>query len=84
MYVCLLQPISREERETIARLRNCIQALVQKKLMLFDTSIQYTFEASRTYEVCNSLCPLSIPGSIYTPCIVFSCPGEGATERRSG
>ncbi|CAI8022788.1 Exosome complex component RRP4 [Geodia barretti] len=43
--------ITREERETIARLRNCIQALVARKLTLFDTSIQYTFDASRGYEV---------------------------------
>jgi exosome complex component RRP4 len=43
--------ITREERETIARLRNCIHALVARKLTLFDTSIQYTFDASRGYEV---------------------------------
>lgn len=43
--------MTREERETIARLRNCILALVQQKVMLFDTTIQYTYDASLKYEV---------------------------------
>jgi len=43
--------VTREERETIARLRNCILALVQQKVMLFDTTIQYTYDASLKYEV---------------------------------
>ena len=40
-----------EERETIARLHNCILALVQKRIQLFDTSIQYSYEASLKYQV---------------------------------
>ena len=43
--------MTREEREIIARLRNCILALVQQRVMLFDTSIQYTYDASLKYEV---------------------------------
>ena len=46
-----LQPISKEDRETIARLRNCIVALAERKVMLFDTSIQYTYDASLKYQV---------------------------------
>ena len=44
-------PISRETRETIARLRNCIVALAREKVLLFDTTIQYTYDASLKYEV---------------------------------
>ena len=47
----LTQAVTREEREIIARLRNCILALVQQRIMLFDTSIQYTYDASLKYEV---------------------------------
>ena len=44
-------PVTRETRETIARLRNCIVALAQEKVLLFDTTIQYTYDASLKYEV---------------------------------
>ena len=44
-------PVARETRETIARLRNCIVALAQEKVLLFDTTIQYTYDASLKYEV---------------------------------
>ena len=44
-------PVARETRETIARLRNCIVALAQVKVLLFDTTIQYTYDASLKYEV---------------------------------
>lgn len=40
-----------EERETIARLHNCILALVKKHVQLYDTSIQYTYDASLKYSV---------------------------------
>lgn len=42
---------SREQRVVIARLHNCISALAQNKLMIFDTTIQYTYEASLKFEV---------------------------------
>ena len=45
------EPVTREERETIARLRNCVLGLAQQKIMLFDTTIQYTYDASLKYEV---------------------------------
>lgn len=44
-------PVARETRETIARLRNCIVALAQEKVLLFDTTIQYTYDASLKYQV---------------------------------
>lgn len=45
------EPVTREERETIAQLRNCILGLAQQKILLFDTTIQYTYDASLKYEV---------------------------------
>lgn len=35
----------------IARTRNCILALAQGKIMLYDTSIMYAYEESLKYEV---------------------------------
>lgn len=45
------------ERETIARIRNCILALAQSKMMLYDTSIHYAFEESLKYKVSELLLP---------------------------
>ncbi|GJQ86332.1 hypothetical protein Trydic_g9028 [Trypoxylus dichotomus] len=52
--------ITRPERETIARLRNCIQALAQCKMMLYDTSILYAYEESLKYDVKELLIPEAI------------------------
>lgn len=52
--------ISKPERETIARLRNCIQALAQCKMMLYDTSILYAYEESLKYDVKELLIPEAI------------------------
>ncbi|XP_067002914.1 exosome complex component RRP4 isoform X2 [Anabrus simplex] len=49
--------VPREDREAIARLRNCILALANSKMLLYDTSIQYAFESSRKYEVSELLNP---------------------------
>ncbi|XP_017774134.1 PREDICTED: exosome complex component RRP4 [Nicrophorus vespilloides] len=46
-----------EEREIIARIRNCILALAQSKMMLFDTSILFAFEESKKYAVAELLLP---------------------------
>lgn len=35
----------------MGRLRNCIVALAEQKVLLYDTSIQYTYDASLKYEV---------------------------------
>lgn len=53
----LEEVVPRPERETIARLRNCILALTQSKMMLYDTSIVYAFEESQKYEVFEILIP---------------------------
>lgn len=46
----LNEVVPRNERDVIARLRNCILALAKCKLMLYDTSIQYAYEESLKYE----------------------------------
>ncbi|XP_065829655.1 exosome complex component RRP4-like isoform X2 [Oscarella lobularis] len=51
------QPVTREERETIARLRNCIIALSDRSMSLYDTSILYTYDASLNYPVKDLLKP---------------------------
>ena len=40
-----------DPRLAIARLRNCISALALNNIMIFDTTIQYTYEASLKFEV---------------------------------
>lgn len=39
------------DREVISRVRNCIVALATHKLMLFDTSVLYCYEASLPHQV---------------------------------
>ena len=46
------------DRLTISRLRNCVAALAQSKIMIFETSILYAYEASlqlgyEVREICN-------------------------------
>ncbi|CAH0722353.1 unnamed protein product, partial [Brenthis ino] len=45
-----VQPISRSDREIIARLKNCIAALVTSKMMLDDSSIMFAYEESLRYD----------------------------------
>ncbi|XP_075440681.1 exosome complex component RRP4 [Ascaphus truei] len=45
-FVTNLEPISMSDREVISRLRNCILALSAQKMLLYDTSILYCYEAS--------------------------------------
>lgn len=45
------------EREAIGRVRNCILALAQSKIMLFSTSIVYAYEESLKYNVAELLIP---------------------------
>lgn len=49
------QPVTLQTRETIARLRNCIVALARQKVMLFDTTIVYTYDESLKYQVSDAL-----------------------------
>jgi len=45
-----LRPVDSKDRETIARLRNCILAIAEHKMMLYDTTVLYAFEASAGYD----------------------------------
>lgn len=56
----LEEVVPRPERETIARLKNCIEALAQCKMMLYDTSILYAYEESLKYDVKELLIPEAI------------------------
>ena len=48
----VLQPVGVQEREVIVRMRNSILCLAQYKMMLYDTSVYYAYEASSQYQVC--------------------------------
>ncbi|MEE6505491.1 hypothetical protein FKM82_005541 [Ascaphus truei] len=50
-FVTNLEPISMSDREVISRLRNCILALSAQKMLLYDTSILYCYEASMPHLV---------------------------------
>jgi len=56
--VSAFQPVPRADREVIARLGNCILALADHKMMLYDTSILYTFEESLKFPVSLSKCKI--------------------------
>ena len=45
-FVQNLEAVPQVDRQTISRLRNCINALSQCKIMIYDTSIMYAFDAS--------------------------------------
>ncbi|XP_052860341.1 exosome complex component RRP4 isoform X1 [Anopheles cruzii] len=49
--------VPKEDRETIARLKNCILGLAHCKMMLYDTSILFAYEESMKYEVLELLHP---------------------------
>uniref|UniRef100_A0A8C6YPE8 Exosome component 2 n=1 Tax=Nothoprocta perdicaria TaxID=30464 RepID=A0A8C6YPE8_NOTPE len=52
-----LEPVPLSDREVISRLRNCIVALITHKLMLFDTSILYCYEASLPHQIKDIIKP---------------------------
>uniref|UniRef100_H0Z2Q5 Exosome component 2 n=1 Tax=Taeniopygia guttata TaxID=59729 RepID=H0Z2Q5_TAEGU len=56
-YTANLEPVPLSDREVISRLRNCIMALVTHKIMLFDTSILYCYEASLPHQIKDILKP---------------------------
>uniref|UniRef100_A0A8C7ETN0 Exosome component 2 n=1 Tax=Neovison vison TaxID=452646 RepID=A0A8C7ETN0_NEOVI len=52
-----LEPVSLADREVISRLRNCIVLLVTQRVMLYDTSILYCYEASLPHQIKDLLKP---------------------------
>ena len=51
LFFFLFQPVLYSDREVLARLRNCIVGMAEHRMMLYDTSILYTYEASLKYTV---------------------------------
>ncbi|XP_055380511.1 exosome complex component RRP4 [Condylostylus longicornis] len=51
----LNEMVPKADREVIVRLRNCVLALAQCNMMLYDTSILYAFEESMKYHVSELL-----------------------------
>ena len=58
--------MAREDREIMGRLRNCIVALAEHKVLLYDTSIQYTYDASLKYEVHKIVCMIHL-SNVHSP-----------------
>ncbi|VDO96194.1 unnamed protein product [Soboliphyme baturini] len=56
-FVQNLDPVDREQRQVIARLRNCIEILGQNRVMLYDTSVVCAYDASIEHEVKDILKP---------------------------
>ncbi|XP_022099167.1 exosome complex component RRP4-like [Acanthaster planci] len=56
-FVQNLEPVLLSDREVISRLRNCIVGLAEHRMMLYDTSILYTYEASLKYTLEELLKP---------------------------
>lgn len=52
-----LEPVPYTDREVIIRLKNCVQALAESKMLLFDTSVLYAYEASSKYTIKDLLKP---------------------------
>jgi exosome complex component RRP4 len=52
-----LQPVASADRQVIARLCNCVLALAEHRMMLYDTSILYTYDACTQYQVKDLLRP---------------------------
>lgn len=53
----LEEVVPKETREAMGRVRNCILALAQSYMMLFDTSIVFAYEESLKYSVAEMLLP---------------------------
>ena len=66
-----LQPVSLADREVVARLHNCVIALAQHRMMLYDTSILYTFEASLKYQVSSTGTSVSPSVSVCVFCVII-------------
>ncbi|KAK6636815.1 Exosome complex component RRP4 [Polyplax serrata] len=49
--------VSKSDRIVLGRLRNCILALANSKISLYDTSIMYAYEESQKYTVSELLAP---------------------------
>ncbi|KAM9082201.1 exosome complex component RRP4 isoform X3 [Balaenoptera acutorostrata] len=56
-FIANLEPVSLADREVISRLRNCIISLATQRMLLYDTSILYCYEASLPHQIKDILKP---------------------------
>ncbi|KAI2664170.1 Exosome complex component RRP4 [Labeo rohita] len=56
-YYTSMEPVSLSDREVISRLRNCLLALSAHKVLLYDTSVLYCYEASLAHQIKDILKP---------------------------
>ncbi|XP_038193286.1 exosome complex component RRP4 isoform X2 [Arvicola amphibius] len=56
-FIANLEPVALSDREVISRLRNCVVLLVTQRMMLYDTSILYCYEASLAHQIKDILKP---------------------------
>lgn len=54
-FVQNVQPVSNEDRMVLARLRNCVVGMANHRMMLYDTSIIYTYRVSEDHTVSDLL-----------------------------
>ncbi|XP_043093341.1 exosome complex component RRP4 isoform X1 [Puntigrus tetrazona] len=52
-----MEAVSLSDREVISRLRNCLLALAAHKVLLYDTSVLYCYEASLSHQIKDILKP---------------------------
>uniref|UniRef100_A0A8C4SSL7 Exosome component 2 n=1 Tax=Erpetoichthys calabaricus TaxID=27687 RepID=A0A8C4SSL7_ERPCA len=56
-FVTNTEPVPLSDREVISRLRNCILALSMHKMLLYDTSILYSYESAFHHQIKDILKP---------------------------
>ncbi|XP_067295960.1 exosome complex component RRP4 isoform X1 [Pseudorasbora parva] len=56
-YYTSMEPVCVSDREVISRLRNCLLALSAHKVLLYDTSVLYCYEASLVHQIKDILKP---------------------------
>ncbi|XP_067938008.1 exosome complex component RRP4-like [Watersipora subatra] len=56
-FIQQLDPVSEQNREVIVRMKNSILCLAHYKMMLYDTSIYYAYEASSQYQLYEMVKP---------------------------
>nr|CAG4649495.1 EOG090X09DD [Scapholeberis mucronata]SVE93735.1 EOG090X09DD [Scapholeberis mucronata] len=61
-FVQNLETVPYADRQAISRLRNCVAALAQSKMMIYDTSIMYAYDAS--ISLCCEIKDLLLPDKI--------------------
>uniref|UniRef100_A0A8C9GFJ2 Ribosomal RNA-processing protein 4 n=1 Tax=Piliocolobus tephrosceles TaxID=591936 RepID=A0A8C9GFJ2_9PRIM len=67
-FIAHLEPVSLADGEVTSQLRNCIISLVTQRMMLYDTSILYCYEASLPHQIKDILKPEIIEEIVMETC----------------